>query len=90
MRNFINTPAESVQKVYEAYYNINGMLRDPKYQLQYKLEEGDVLVFDNNRILHGRTSFDSQTSSRLLHGLYLDWDNIKSTLRVLRKKTSSN
>ena len=64
------------------------MLRSKEYAIKYKMEEGDILNFNNKRILHGRTEYDATTTSRFLHGCYLDWDEVKSTFRVLRARMS--
>jgi hypothetical protein len=29
------------------------MLRDPKYRLHLRLEPGELIAYDNNRVLHG-------------------------------------
>ena len=46
---------------------------------------GDVITFDNRRVLHGRSSFVLTTSEdRHLEGAYLDWDEARSRMRVIR------
>ena len=45
---------------------------------------GDMLTFDNRRILHGRAFYSD--GRRLLCGGYLDWDEIYSRIRVLREQ----
>ena len=48
-----------------------------------KSEPGDILCFDNRRILHGRSGFElSGGESRKLIGTYLRWDEIHSLARV--------
>ncbi|RXM33523.1 Gamma-butyrobetaine dioxygenase [Acipenser ruthenus] len=45
----------------------------------------DVVTFDNWRLLHGRRSYTSVPGhARHLEGVYLDWDEVMSRLRVLR------
>lgn len=47
---------------------------------------GDVITFDNWRLLHGRSSYEAGTEiSRHLEGAYADWDVVMSRLRILRK-----
>ena len=36
------------------------LLVDPAFELRFVLEAGQVLVFANDRVLHGRTGFDPQ------------------------------
>lgn len=47
---------------------------------------GDVITFDNWRLLHGRCSYEAGTEiSRHLEGAYADWDVVMSRLRILRQ-----
>lgn len=74
---------------YRAYRAYMSKTRDPKYRLTLKLKAGEMVVFDNRRILHGRQSFDPSTGYRHLHGCYVDRGEFASRLRELaRKKTS--
>lgn len=46
---------------------------------------GDIVTFDNWRLLHGRRSYISRPDRlRHLEGAYLDWDEVMSRLRILR------
>ena len=40
-------------------------------------------MFDNNRIVHGRTAFDPEEGPRRLIGCYIDRDGPRSLYRVL-------
>ena len=51
---------------------------------------GDTLVMDNNRILHGRTAYDSLMGERYMDQVYLDWDECLSMRRVLMLKYNIN
>jgi gamma-butyrobetaine dioxygenase len=64
------------------------MARDPRFQLVYPFTPGDLVGFDNRRILHGRDSFES-AGSRHLRGTYADHDDFYSRLRVLRRSMFS-
>lgn len=55
--------------------------------MPFLLLSGDMLTFDNLRILHGRGAF---TSSRCLIGAYLDTDIVNSRIRVLLSKIESD
>lgn len=47
---------------------------------------GDLVTFDNSRLLHGRKSYVSGPDrARHLEGVYLDWDEVMSRLRILRE-----
>lgn len=79
----LKLPFEKVQKFYEALKIYNNL----SYQnaLEIKLRPGDIMTFDNLRVLHGRTSYLTG-SSRHLQGGYVDWDEIKSRINVLKDK----
>jgi len=55
----------------------------------YLLSLGDMMIFDNKRILHGRKSFQCE-EQRLIEGWYFDWDMLYSFLRVAKIKKSKD
>lgn len=56
-------------------------LEAPENMLQYRLQPGDCVLFDNTRILHGRTEFDTSSGTRRMHGTYLQKQTVTSALR---------
>ncbi|KAH8245442.1 hypothetical protein KR032_010458 [Drosophila birchii] len=53
--------------------------------VEFKTQAGDVFVFNNLRMLHGRTAYeDAPGNKRHLVGAYVDWDIIYSKLRTLK------
>ncbi|HMB10437.1 TauD/TfdA family dioxygenase [Saliniramus sp.] len=60
-------------------------LQDPRFLITLKLDAGQVLVFDNRRMLHGRKSFDPTTGGRHLQGCYLDTSEVLSRMRMLER-----
>jgi gamma-butyrobetaine dioxygenase len=70
---------------YSAYRRFAALLREPRYQLKFKLAAGEIVVFDNQRILHGRTAFSAARHPRHLRGCYLTRDSVYSTAAVLRR-----
>ena len=60
-------------------------LREPRFEMRLRLEPGQMLTFDNRRVLHGRTAFDPNSGPRHLQGTYLDRDLVLSRLRVLER-----
>jgi gamma-butyrobetaine dioxygenase len=51
---------------------------------------GDLVMFDNRRVLHGRDSFDPQGGQRHLQGCYVDRDDVYSRLRILQRPTGGS
>jgi gamma-butyrobetaine dioxygenase len=62
------------------------LLRDPEFELRFLLNAGDLMVFDNNRVLHGRTGYDPEEGLRHLQGCYVDRDGPPSRYRTLEAK----
>ena len=73
---------------YSAYRRFAKLLRDPDYQLTFHLEDGELVLFDNQRILHGRTAFSSARHARHLRGCYLTRDSVYSQTALLRRRTA--
>jgi len=53
----LSTPTE----FYPAFKRFSDLLIDELNTFRYTLEEGDAVIFDNRRVLHGRTSFTDMT-----------------------------
>jgi gamma-butyrobetaine dioxygenase len=51
-----------------------------------QLQAGTLVVFDNQRILHGRTAFSAARYPRHLRGCYLARDSVYSETALLRRK----
>ena len=79
-------PIEEVRAYHRARSLVSKLLVDPEFELRFALQSGEVVMFDNNRILHGRTSFDSNVGHRHLQGCYIDRDQPKSSYRVIRRR----
>ena len=71
---------------YSAYRRFAVLLRDPRFQVQFRLRDGDLVVFDNQRILHGRTAFSSASQLRHLRGCYLTRDSVHCEAALLRRE----
>jgi gamma-butyrobetaine dioxygenase len=68
---------------YSAYRLFMAETRDPANIITFKLKPGEMVVFDNRRVLHGRTAFDPMTGHRLLKGFYVDRGEFDSRIRML-------
>ncbi|XP_061101287.1 gamma-butyrobetaine dioxygenase [Conger conger] len=84
--SIMDVPLEQVQHFYSSLKAYIHLMYQPANILTYKMEPGDVVTFDNWRLLHGRRSYASRPGNlRHLEGAYLDWDEVMSRLRILRK-----
>jgi len=74
---------------YPAFCRFGAMLRDSNYQVGCKLEAGQCMVFDNQRIVHGRSAYDPASGARLLRGCYTDRGELRSRYRVALRNSSN-
>lgn len=68
---------------YRAYQALMRKVRETEYRVELKLNAGEMMIFDNRRVLHGRNSFDPSTGDRHLRGYYIDRGEVDSKVRVL-------
>lgn len=59
----------------------SGLVNQPSARYEKTLGSGECVIFNNRRVLHGRTAFVSGTEARFLKGAYLDTDDFESQLR---------
>jgi alpha-ketoglutarate-dependent taurine dioxygenase len=75
-----------LKKFYPAYRQLAELLREAARFVVHRLQPGELVLFDNTRILHGRTAF----STDHLQGCYVDADGLYSSLAVLSRTRSSH
>jgi gamma-butyrobetaine dioxygenase len=75
--------AEAAERYYRAYRRFAMLLREPRFMMRFMMNDGDLVVFDNQRILHGRTGFASARHPRHLQGCYLTRDSVFSRAALL-------
>ncbi|NKB67312.1 MAG: DUF971 domain-containing protein [Candidatus Latescibacteria bacterium] len=78
-------PADQMAPFYRAYRTFTQRLESPQFQIRMRLAPGDLMLFDNTRLLHGRTAF-SGAGQRHLQGCYVDPDGLYSRLGVLARQ----
>ncbi len=82
-------PPEELSAYYRARRAFDHLLRGPEFQLRFLLNAGDLVMFDNGRLLHGRTGFDPREGLRHLQGCYIDGDGPRSLYRVLGRAAAA-
>jgi gamma-butyrobetaine dioxygenase len=80
-------PTVDVPRAYDAMRVFASVAHDERLMLRSRFEPGDIIGFDNRRMLHGRDAFDPGAGSRVLTGCYVDRDDLLSRLRVLDRDT---
>jgi len=77
---------EKLDLYYSARNKISELYNSDNYRIEFKLLPGDLLMMDNHRLLHGRTSFDANEGKRFLQGCYIDYDSTQGKLKHLKRK----
>jgi alpha-ketoglutarate-dependent taurine dioxygenase len=90
--------AAAEAEFYSALDAFQAALDRPEFRYEFTLQEGDVVLFDNQRVLHARTAFRDKTDeevkadntvivpgepTRWLKGCYLDGSTVWDRLAVL-------
>ena len=81
--------AREAPAFYRAYRRFAALLHEPRFQLRLRLADGELVVFDNQRTLHGRTAFTSAKHPRHLQGCYLTRDSVYSQTALLRRSLAA-
>lgn len=87
VRAFPDMDQADMPRAYAAIKCFSTIAADQRFQLSYPFAPGDVVGFDNRRILHGRDSF-SAGGTRHLRGTYIDQDEVRSFVRVAARRTA--
>jgi len=81
----IKLPENKIRPFYKAYRHWSEIIERDDLKITFKLSEGDLMLFDNTRIMHARTAF-SKKGKRHLQGAYTDLDGLYSLLNVLENR----
>ena len=88
---------DTLSAFYDALGRFAALVEVPTAVYTHQLSEGDAVVFDNRRVLHGRTAFEDRSGpenvvgkepNRWLKGCYFEGDLMASHGRVLRDKAA--
>ena len=77
---------EKLELYYKARNKLSELYNSEKYRIEFKLLPGDLLMMDNHRLLHGRTSYNANEGKRFLQGCYIDYDSTEGKLKHLIRK----
>ena len=77
---------EKLDLYYSARNKISELYNSDEYKIEFRLMPGDLLMMDNYRLLHGRTSYDANQGNRFLQGCYIDYDRTEGKLKHLKRK----
>lgn len=86
LRAPLKAPPEVQARAYKAYRAFCARAQDPAYQMVFRYEPGDLLAFDNRRVLHGRAGYEAKGGSRFIEGIYCDRDDLHSRIRTIKRQ----
>ena len=69
-----------ITKFYKAFSAFEEILNRDEAIYRHTFRKGDLVIFANRRVLHGRESFGN-SGDRWLKGTYVGWDEFKDKLR---------
>lgn len=84
VRGFPDMAADDVPRAYAAMACFSRVAASSDFQISYPFAPGDLVAFDNRRILHGRGEFTAG-GHRHLRGIYIDHDEVLSATRVANR-----
>ncbi len=84
VRAFPDMPKNRIANAYNALRRFHRLADDPRFELTFRLQPGEIMCFDNRRIMHGRKAF-AGNGGRHLQGIYIDRDEILSRARALNR-----
>jgi gamma-butyrobetaine dioxygenase len=78
--------AATLRRFQRARRRLSELFADPRFELRFPLKAGELMMFNNSRVLHGRTAYDPNEGYRHLQGCYIDLDGPRSLYRTLSRK----
>ena len=81
----LDLPGDLVEPFYAAYHALIAMVGDPANQVRCRLGKGDMWTTHNHRIAHGRSAFSTDGAARHLQHAYVNFDDVQSRARVIRR-----
>ncbi len=80
----INLPFDMMQSYYSAYQELTAIIQGSACKVTLTLDRGELILFDNQRVLHGREV--QAVGARHLQGCYADRDGLRSTAALINKQ----
>lgn len=79
----LEVPQARVQEFYEAFNKFERVLDRKHLLFRTRYQPGDLVIFNNRRVLHGRLQFDAAKGERHLRGSYIDLDEYRDKWRTM-------
>jgi alpha-ketoglutarate-dependent taurine dioxygenase len=82
----LDMPGELIEPYYRALRRLLKAVYDPGLMITLPLAAGEGLLFDNQRVLHGRTAFIPEDPPRSVLTSSVDLEEFHSSIRMLRRE----
>ena len=84
----LRLPPEQIRPFYAAYRHFAEIIEREHLQISFKLSAGQLMMFDNTRVMHARKAY-SDGGVRHLQGAYSDLDGLYSKLAILQRNSGN-
>jgi len=84
-RRILSIPFDDVEPFYAAYAKFSEMINSADNRMHFRFKPGEVLMFDNHRMLHARDAFEPDTGRRHMQLATADMDMVDSKFRRLMR-----
>ena len=81
----LKLPQQEMEAFYHAYRLLGRLIEDPNNMVKFRLNTSDMMATNNLRVMHGRTSYDVNSGDRHLQLSYMDYDDVLSRIRMIKK-----
>jgi gamma-butyrobetaine dioxygenase len=78
--------AGTTRRFQRARRRLSELFADPRFEVRFPLRAGELMMFNNSRVLHGRTAYNPNEGRRHLQGCYIDLDGPRSLYRTLGRR----
>lgn len=85
----LSIPPKEVPAYYRGLRRLLDLAEDPERMIRHTLRPGDIVIFDNHRILHGRTALTLK-GRRWLRWIQVERGDFHSTLRITADRLQQN
>ncbi|KAJ8603643.1 hypothetical protein CTAYLR_007579 [Chrysophaeum taylorii] len=83
-------PPDELEIFYKAKRRFSELAHDPSMVIELQLRRGDIVIFDNKRLLHARSAILPSDGDRFVQGCYLDRDGIFFHYERARRELNEN
>nr|XP_002120966.1 gamma-butyrobetaine dioxygenase-like [Ciona intestinalis] len=81
---------KDVERYYEAHVKLLQIIRRDELHFTHRMQPGDLVVFNNRRVLHSRNKFEANGGDRQLQTTYASADNWKNRYMTLAHQLNRN